>query len=117
MNLYQAVSGDTDVDGDVDGDDVQNILAANTFPRRASADWSTGDFTDDGLCDGDDIQAILAEGWFGQGPYCATKAADGLAAATAVLVVPEPTAVSMLAIAGIFGLLASTLRSRRKPGM
>ncbi|NIM51642.1 MAG: hypothetical protein GTO22_20750, partial [Gemmatimonadales bacterium] len=88
-DYFQAAPGDTDGDRDVDGDDIQNILAANTFPRRNPAEWPSGDFTGDGLCDGDDIQQILAAALFGTGSYAAGSAEAGEDPGLQLIVTPD----------------------------
>ncbi len=138
VDVFQAAAGDTDGNRQVDGDDIQAILAADTFPSRGAAGWSTGDFTGDGLCDGDDIQAVLALGLFGQGSYLdrmrgrdplgrsgdqgpskadpfggsalTLAAADTSGSPGTTRLVPEPPAVLTLAV----GLLLLLWRRRAK---
>jgi len=67
VHLFQACDGDTNGDGNLDGSDIQAILAANSFGKSAGGPWDfiSGDFDIDGDVDGNDIQAILSTGLWG----------------------------------------------------
>ena len=54
--------GDTNLDRNVNTDDVINILAAAKLDAGLSSDWFEGDFTFDGLTTTDDIIQLLATG-------------------------------------------------------
>ena len=91
------IAGDANGDGKVDGSDV-TILAGNWqvgVDGAVEATWDMGDFNNDGKVDGADV-TILAGNW----QYGVT------AAATAV---PEPSALTLLALATL-----SLLAFRRK---
>ena len=62
VHLFQACDGDTNGDGNLDGNDIQRILSELKFNSGEPADWTQGDFDGDNDCDGDDIQLILATG-------------------------------------------------------
>lgn len=108
--LFQAVAGDTDGNRDVNGFDIQAILAANKFGTPQPADWTEGDFTADHVVNGFDIQAILAANQFGQGPYAATNAPG-----TGPTPVPEPGTL-WLALAACLGLAFFSLRRITRQG-
>ena len=68
--------GDTDMDGDVDDDDL-SVLLANYWNQEAT--WATGDFTGDNFVADNDLSLLLAN-WTGIGA------------------VPEPATLGLLAL-------------------
>ena len=54
--------GDTDVDGDVDPDDLSNF--AKGWYGTSPPTWATGDFDGDYDVDADDL-SLFADGWYG----------------------------------------------------
>ncbi|MBN2473991.1 MAG: hypothetical protein JXB62_05255 [Pirellulales bacterium] len=69
VSLFQAADGDANGDRQVNGLDIQAILAAGKFGTGIPADWTEGDFTGDAVVNGIDIQAVLAANLFGTGSY------------------------------------------------
>jgi hypothetical protein len=65
--------------------------------------WSQGEFTGDGTVDINDLTIVLAN-------YGATASAS---APGGIKAVPEPAAASLLAAAGLLGLLAYIRRQRK----
>ncbi len=106
LGLFQAASGDTDGDRDVDNADLQLILGANSFNNGSGFDWTEGDFDGDTDVDNADLQLVLATGLFGTGGYAA--AAPGMLEHGAV-VVPEPSTLLLLA-SGAIGFVLLTIR-------
>lgn len=82
--------GDADNDGDVDLDDFALWQGGFTGTGGAGATADTGDFDTDGDADLDDFAV-----W--QGNFTGSLAASPVA-------VPEPAAISLLALAGLMGL-------------
>ena len=97
--------GDTDGNGEVDSDDLFDILGAGKFnhPELGPASWGEGDFTGDDLVNSDDLFAILSAAQFNAGPY--TTATPPAALAT----VPEPSSF-ILATLALVTLLAFASR-------
>ena len=96
--LNPALSGDANLDGRVDINDLTVVLANY---NQAGMVWSNGEFTGDGTVDINDLTIVLAN-------YNNTFASS--AAGTAA--VPEPSAW-LLAAGGLAALLASASRKRR----
>ena len=100
VGLLQAVPGDLDGSRHVDSDDIQNLLATNSFNNPGAGpgpngewSWGHGDENGDGLVDSDDIQAMLGAGFFNTGQYAAS------------VTVPEPSTIvlTVLALIGLVG--------------
>jgi hypothetical protein len=97
-SLRFGLSGDADLDGDVDVADL-GILASNW---QQAGDWRMGDFDGNGSIDVNDL-GLLAENW-PSGPEAAPIAQfHGVS-------VPEPA----LGVLGPLGLAASVQRMRRR---
>ena len=103
--LRIVAAGDTDGDGDVESDDLFDILAAGKFnhPELGPADWSEGDFNGDDLVTSADLFRMLAASQFNAGTYTSTG--------SVVLAVPEPHAFFLAAV-GLACLLAYAGRRR-----
>ncbi len=96
--MFQAAAGDTDGDREINNNDLQQILGANSFNNPGTWDWTQGDFDGNGLVDNSDLQLVLATGLFNAGVYGAVAPAAG------PVVVPEPGTLVLLAGA-VLGLL------------
>lgn len=126
-----AAQGDTNLDGFVDLDDLQSILAAGKYGTGVAAGWSEGDFNYDGIVDLADIQDVLAGGLYGQADSYLTRSMRtsrlaagrfdplpfaGLALPESglggVVAVPEPSTWGMATAAVL--LLALRFRGRRR---
>ena len=105
--LFRIVaSGDTDGNGEVDSDDLVNILDAGKFnhPELGLATWREGDFSGDDLVNSTDLFLILATGKYNQGPYTTATGPAALAS------VPEPSTFTL----AVFGLLVVVMLQRRR---
>jgi hypothetical protein len=89
-------TGDANLDGVVDDDDV-TIVGANYAPGVVKAAWAFGDFDYNGFVDDDDVTLLGAF-------YDPQAAPVSATAASAVVAVPEPATVVMLA-AGCIAIL------------
>jgi hypothetical protein len=113
-------TGDADLDGLVNDDDV-TIVGATYAPGVPQASWALGDFDYNGFVDDDDVTLL---GVFydpsaaplasppvapGDSPWRAEPGASGLSTASAVAAVPEPETGALLA----FALLAVAFAARR----
>ena len=106
--LFRIVApGDTDGNGEVNSDDLFNILEAGKYnhPELGPATWHEGDYNGDDLVNSADLFLILAAAKFNAGPY--TTGIPSAALAT----VPEPSTF-ILATFGLAGLLVSARRRR-----
>ena len=97
--LAPAISGDANLDGKVDINDLTVVLANYNQTGKV---WSQGEFVGDGTVDINDLTIVLAH----YGQTFGASAADNLAA------VPEPCASALLGL-GITGLLGLVWRRRR----
>jgi len=98
-----AAPGDTNLDGIVDILDALNIMASDKFGRETPSVWSEGNFNYDGIVDILDVVLFLSAGLYDESPYL--PAAGSLPmlseAGSAVVAVPEPSALGMLAVAAV----------------
>jgi hypothetical protein len=101
IEILSFLPGDTDRDGDVDAWDIQLILAANSYDNGPGWSWEQGDFDLDGCVTWADIEMILDHGQYGQGMQ------------EALLAMPEPATVALLAAA--CGLALRGRRGRAVP--
>jgi hypothetical protein len=114
VEIGYALYGDTNLDGVVNGDDF-NVLIAN-LGRAVTAGWQAGDFTYDGVVSSADFTLFVSN--FGKQangasvvlPASDWLALDAYAAANhiALINIPEPATVTLLSLAGI------TLLARRR---
>ena len=102
VELHAQGLGDTDLDGDVDGDDLATFGLAWS-PSGTDKTWFDGDFDFDGDIDGDDL-AALGLAWAPGG--ISFPAGD-----IEVTSVPEPCTIVMLLLAA-WGLLLHARRRR-----
>lgn len=114
-----AAQGDTNLDGEVDLTDLQNMLASGRYGSGRAGVWADGDFNYDGVVDLTDLQDILASGVYGRGPYASAPRMrlagfDPAAAGLAITPVPEPAAWMLLATATWAAGRALPRRSRRR---
>jgi hypothetical protein len=104
--------GDTNLDGKVDGTDYSRI--DNGYLDHLSG-WYNGDFNYDGVVDGSDY--TLIDNAFNQQSASLAASVAPLALATSQIsgaaAVPEPTALSLLAL-GAVGLLSRRRRARTR---
>jgi autotransporter-associated beta strand protein len=102
--------GDADLNGTINAADYQ--LIDNGFNKQLTG-WFNGDFNDDGVINGDDY-ALIDNAFNTQGSTTFTTDSAGptemIAADTAQISIPEPTAIVLLSIASL-GLLP---RKRRR---
>jgi autotransporter-associated beta strand protein len=111
--------GDADLDGDVDGNDVGRWATNFTGSGGStSKTWVEGDWDYDGDVDGNDV-GRWAVNFTGSGGGTlnipdAQPEAVALLEAMGFTVVPEPTGVSLLGVAGAIGV--ATRRRRRLQG-
>ena len=101
VDLIGTWYGDTNVDGVFDSTDVIQAFAAGKFEQDEAARWSDGDWNGDGRFNSSDMILAFQDGGYGMGRR----------AQRAVAAVPEPSTVTMLAIACLAGA-ATTARSR-----
>jgi autotransporter-associated beta strand protein len=86
--------GDSNLDGSVDGTDLNNVLSNY---NATGANWSQGDFNYDGSVDGTDLNTVLSN----YNQHLSVGAA-----------VPEPSTL-LLAAMGLVGLLCYAWRKRK----
>jgi uncharacterized membrane protein len=93
--LKPAISGDANLDGKVDINDLTVVL---TSYGQSGMVWSQGDFNGDGKVDINDLTIVLTN--------------YGKTAGLSFAAVPEPSAIAIL-LAGAIGLLAYAWRRRK----
>jgi uncharacterized protein (TIGR03790 family) len=96
MTWKPALPGDANLDGVVDGADL-NIVLSNY--NQTNADWMHGDLNGDGIADGTDLNIVLAD--------FNTSSGESVVAA-----VPEPGTLGMLALGALAVLALSNRRKR-----
>jgi hypothetical protein len=103
-------TGDANLDGVVNNDDV-TIVGANYAPGFARPRWDLGDFDYNGFVDNDDV-TLLGVYYNPDLVPCPGPFNDSIPASFTA--VPEPSTVSLFAIAtGAIVVLASISRRRR----
>ncbi|NBW96428.1 MAG: hypothetical protein EBR28_06780 [Planctomycetia bacterium] len=114
-----AAQGDTNLDGEVDLVDLQNMLASGRYGSGQAGVWADGDFNYDGAVDLTDLQDVLASGVYGRGAYAPTArshfpAHDPAAMlGAAITPVPEPAGWTLLATATAAAWRSLPRRRRR----
>ncbi len=103
VKAQYCLPGDVNLDGTVDGTDVDFLLGY--FGTPSGGLWGTADITYDGTVDGDDVDLFL--GYYGS-TWPPIVVVASAAASGGALTVPEPGAVLLLAI----GALALARRGR-----
>jgi len=101
-----AAPGDTNIDWSIDILDAGNFLALGRFDTGDPATWVEGDFSYDGIVDILDAADFFATGLYDAGAYNPPTDSAGSVAA-----VPEPSVLSLAALAG-----AALLCRRRRGG-
>ena len=93
--MKQSVSGDANLDGKVDINDLTIVLA---HYGQTGTTWAQGEFTGDGTVDINDLTIVLAH--YGQ---TAGASVGGMAA------VPEPSTLALIGVAaiGLFGFVCA----------
>jgi hypothetical protein len=83
--------GDANLDGKFNSLDIVSVLQAGQYEDGIyqNSTWATGDWNADGEFDREDILLALQDGGYGQGPRAPLAA------------VPEPSGVTLLALAAI----------------
>ena len=104
-----AAPGDTNLDWSIDILDVANFLALGKFDSGVPATWLEGDFNYDGVVDVLDVADFIATGLYNQGIYNTPPGALG-----AVAAVPEPSSMTVMALAGLAGGAAAVARRRKR---
>ena len=104
-----AAPGDTNLDWSIDILDVANFLALGKFDSGEPATWLDGDFNYDGVVDVLDAADFIATGLYNQGIYNAPPVTLG-----AVAAVPEPSSMTVMALAGLAGGAAAVARRRQR---
>ena len=101
--------GDTDGNGEVNSEDLFNILEAGKFnhPELGPATWLEGDFSGDDLVNSTDLFLILATGKYNQGPYTT---------AAALATIPEPSSI-VLAVIALAGFVVFIRRRTGRGGV
>jgi hypothetical protein len=99
-------TGDANLDGVVDDDDV-TILSAAYAPGVPQPHWALGDFDYNGFVDDDDVTLL---GVF-YDPITAPLPTP--AGGRSVTAVPEPSAIALVALAALTATLGAGLRCRR----
>jgi hypothetical protein len=104
-----AAPGDTNIDWQVDILDAGNFLTLGKYDTGLPSTWLEGDFNYDGVVDIQDAADFFGTGLYDTGNYNTPLGASGIAA------VPEPSALSLAALAGaVFALFLLSLSSRRR---
>jgi hypothetical protein len=88
-------TGDANLDGVVDDDDV-TIVGATYAPGIANAQWTLGDFDYSGFVDDDDVTLLGA--FYNPAAPPLVAAASASAAVASVAAVPEPSTVTLLTV-------------------
>ena len=101
--------GDTDGNGEVNSEDLFNILEAgkSNHPELGPATWLEGDFSGDDLVNSTDLFLILATGKYNQGPYTT---------AAALATIPEPSSI-VLAVIALAGFVVFIRRRTGRGGV
>jgi autotransporter-associated beta strand protein len=94
VTVMYTLYGDTNLDGSVDGTDLNAVLS--NYDTTSGAVWAAGDFNYDGSVDGTDLNTVLSN----YDQHLSVGAA-----------VPEPSTL-LLGAAGLAGLLAYARRKR-----
>ena len=113
VEFAYAAPGDTNLDWQLDVLDVANLLTSGRFDTGQLATWFEGDFNYDGVVDMLDTADFVGTGLYDSGSYNPSPVAERVA------VVPEPSAVCLLAAGGLGHVLLGRVFSgwrRRQSG-
>jgi hypothetical protein len=102
VRVTVAISGDIDLDGDVDNADIGAVVGSFTGSGGIGGSWATGDLDGDGDVDNADIGIVVGE-------FTGSQAQLELALTQAWSNVPEPSSIAIL---GLGGLLIARRRRR-----
>jgi autotransporter-associated beta strand protein len=105
-------TGDANLDGVVDDDDV-TVVGAMYAPGSHNGSWYLGDFDYNGFVDDDDVTllGVFYDPW--AQPVSGSPTIEGETASTLAATVPEPPGLALLLIGGCALLAAAGTRARR----
>jgi hypothetical protein len=108
--ITTALRGDANLDGRVNGDDLNTVLSNY---NQIGRDWAHGDFDGDGTVDGADLNAVLSNYNLSLGLEAAAAMDAGQFAGPFAAAVPEPSALVLGGIAALAVLAFRRWRRRR----
>ena len=94
VRVTVAISGDIDLDGDVDNADIGAVVGSFTGSGGIGRSWATGDMDGDGDVDNADIGIVVGE-------FTGSQAQLEHALAQAWSNVPEPSSLILLSVGGL----------------
>jgi autotransporter-associated beta strand protein len=113
--IMPTILGDTDLNGQVDFNDLLAVL--NSYPMASGATLDMGDTDGNGTVDFNDLLAVLNGYGFTMASLDLASSSDSMSmsspSSVQVTVVPEPTTMALLALGGVIGLAGGAIRRRR----